>query len=59
MISNVSSPNKQELLRNISSLRNPSIQTFEVLSKDDIKDVTKTINEHLRKSSVSVVVIRG
>ena len=58
MISNVSNPNKFQLIKNLQSLRNPIIETIEVFSKDDISNITKTVNDNLRKSPVSVIIVR-
>jgi len=58
MISNVSVPSKSELIRNLHTLRNPIIETYEVFSKDEYKSVVKSLDTHLRKSNVSVIIIR-
>lgn len=58
MISSMKSPtNKVELIRSIQGLYNPKISVVEVLEKNDINSLKRSIEDLLRKGNVSVILV--
>ena len=57
MISNSTTPTKTQLVNNISKLINPKIETYEVSSETDKKNLIKKLDTKLKKTNFSVVLI--
>lgn len=58
MISNIIKPSKSELLRNIQSLKNPTIEVIEVLERGDKLKLNSLFDMMLRKGNFSIILIR-
>ena len=59
MLSKISSPSKNELLRKITSTNSMKISVVEVFSKTDKPTINKEIDRLLRKGHFSVIFIDG
>ena len=57
MISNSTTPTKTQLVNNIQRLINPKIETYEVSSETDKKNLIKKLDTKLKKTNFSVVLI--
>ena len=54
MISNIVTPTKSQLISNIQKLRNPKIETYEISSDTDKKNLNKKIDTLTKKGNVYV-----
>lgn len=60
MISTISTPSsKHDVSRAILKLRNPKIETHEVLEANDLQKLGRRLKELSRSSQLSVVIIRS
>lgn len=57
--SNHQTLSKQVVVRNLHSMKSNKCDVWDLLSTQDKKDFIKELEKHLRKGSVSVVVIEG
>ena len=57
MISNIVTPTKSQLISNIQKLRNPKIETYEISSDTDKKNLIKKIDTLTKKGNVSVILL--
>ena len=51
-------PSKQELLKQLQSTRQPILETFEVFSRDDKKEIMKSIDSNMRYGHFRVIIMR-
>ena len=51
-------PSKQELLKQIQQTRQPILETFEVFSRDDKKEIMKSIDSNMRYGHFRVIILR-
>ena len=58
MISNFVKSSKTQLVRSIQSLRNPLIETFEVIDEKSRKDIIQKINGLSKKSNFSIIFVK-
>ena len=59
MISNSQTLNKNELMNNLRSIRNPKITTIDVFDKSQSVDIKKEIDHHIRlKHQLKVILVR-
>ena len=58
MLSEIIKPNKSQLVRKIQNLRNPKIETFEVIDDHSKREVSKKLDMEIRKGHFSVILIR-
>ena len=54
----MSKPSKYELIKQIQSTRSPIIETFEVFSRDDKKEIMKSIDSNMRYGHFRVIILR-
>ena len=59
MISNIKKPTKTELIKNLQSLKNPNIETFEVFDQNNKNTLFKNITNYLRFGNLSVIIVRN
>ncbi len=59
MTSNRQTLSKQVVFRNLQSMKFNKCDVWHLSSTQDKKDFIKELEEHLRKGSVSIVVIEG
>ena len=60
MISTISSPNsKHDVSKAILKLKNPKIETHEILEPIDLQKLSRRLKELSRSSQLSIVVIRS
>ena len=48
---------KSELIRSVQQLYNPKFVVLEITGKDQIKDVTKSANDLVKKGPISIILI--
>ena len=58
MLSEIIKPNKSQLVRKIQNLRNPKIETFEVIDDQSKREVSKKLDIEIRKGHFSIILIR-
>ena len=51
-------PSKQELLKQIQQTRQPIFEIFEVFSRDDKKEIIKSIDSNMRYGHFRVIILR-
>ena len=59
MISSIKKPTKTELIKNLQSLKNPNIETFEVFDQQHKNTLFKNITNYLRFGNLSVIIVRN
>ena len=59
IISNHQTLSKQVVVRNLQSMKFNKCDVWDLSSTQDKKDFIKELEKHLRKGSVSIVVIEG
>ena len=57
MISNSVNPTKNQLIMNIQKLISPKIETYEISSETDKKNLIKKMDTLLKKNNFSVILI--
>ena len=58
MISNFIKSSKSQLVRKIQTLRNPFIETFEIVDDKSRKEVIQKINGLSKKSNFSIIFVK-
>lgn len=51
-------PSKQEFTKQLQQTRQPMIETFEVFSRDDKKEIIKSIDSNMRYGHFRVIIMR-
>ena len=59
MTSNHQTLSKQVVVRNLQSMKSSKCDVWDLSSTQDKKNFIKELEKHLRKGSVSIVVIEG
>jgi len=58
MISGLSKPNKNDLIKSLSKMRNPTISVVEVFDRSDRTEILKMFDKLVSKGHFSVILIK-
>ena len=58
MISGLSKPNKNDLIKSLSKMRNPTISVVEVFDRSDKTEIMKMFDKMILKGHFSVILIK-